>query len=153
MAIATLQEQLTNAMKQAMKARDKSRLAAIRMVRSAIRDKEIELRKPLDDAGVLEIIANQIKKRREVIAQLKDSDRTELIEMESQQIEVLAQFLPPQLSEPEITELATNVINELGATSIRDMGKVMGKLIPQVRGKADNGLVSQIVRKQLEFIS
>ncbi len=145
----TLHERLVEEMKQAMKARDKLQVSAIRMVRSAIRDKEIEKRTELDDDGILEIIANQVKKRKEVIAQLQNSGRAELIAAESEQVRILEAFLPTQLSEAEITVLAEKVIKELGATSMRDMGKVMGKLIPEVRGKADSALVSQIVRKQL----
>ena len=145
----TLHERLVEEMKQAMKARDKLQVSAIRMVRSAIQDKEIEKRTELDDDGILEIIANQVKKRKEVIAQLQNSGRAALIAAESEQVRILEAFLPTQLSEDEITVLAEKVIKELGATSMRDMGKVMGKLIPEVRGKADSALVSQIVRKQL----
>lgn len=145
----TLHERLVEEMKQAMKARDKLQVSAIRMVRSAIRDKEIEKRTELDDDGILEIIVNQVKKRKEVIAQLQNSSRPELIAAETEQVRILETFLPTQLSETEITALAEKIIKELSATSIRDMGKVMGKLIPEVRGKADNTLVSQIVRKQL----
>jgi len=145
----TLHERLVEEMKQAMKARDKLRVSAIRMVRSAIQDKEIEKQTELDDDGILEIIANQVKKRKEVIAQLQNSGRAALIAAESEQVRILEAFLPTQLSEAEITVLAEKVIKALGATSMRDMGKVIGKLIPAVRGKADNALVSQIVRKQL----
>ena len=145
----TLHERLVEEMKQAMKARDKLQVSAIRMVRSAIQDKEIEKQTELDDDGILEIIANQVKKRKEVIAQLQNSGRAALISAESEQVRILEAFLPTQLPEAEITVLAEKVIKELGATSMRDMGKVMGKLIPEVRGKADNALVSQIVRKQL----
>jgi len=145
----TLHERLVEEMKQAMKARDKLRVSAIRMVRSAIQDKEIEKHTELDDDGILEIIANQVKKRKEVITQLQNSGRAALIAAESEQVRILEAFLPTQLSEAEITVLAEKVIKALGATSMRDMGKVIGKLIPAVRGKADNALVSQIVRKQL----
>jgi len=145
----TLHERLVEEMKQAMKARDKLRVSAIRMVRSAIQDKEIEKQTELDDDGILEIIANQVKKRKEVIAQLQNSGRAALIAAESEQVRILEAFLPTQLSQAEITVLAEKVIKALGATSMRDMGKVIGKLIPAVRGKADNALVRQIVRKQL----
>ena len=145
----TLKERLIEEMKQAMKAKEKGRLSAIRMVRTAIRDKEIEKRTELDNSAVLEVIANQIKKRKDAIELARQVGRDELVESEMAQVEVLEAFRPAQLSEADIEVLAVQVIEEIGATSMRDMGKVMGKLIPQVRGQADNALVSQIVRNKL----
>ena len=145
----TLKERLTEEMKQAMKAKEKGRLSAIRMVRAAIRDKEIEKRNELDDGGVLEVIANQIKKRKDAIELARQAGRDDLVESETAEVAVLEAYLPAQLTETEIEALAVQVIEEIGATSRRDMGKVMGKLIPQVRGQADNALVSQIVRNKL----
>ena len=145
----TLKERLTEEMKQAMKAKEKGRLSAIRMVRAAIRDKEIEKRNELDDGGVLEVIANQIKKRKDAIELARQAGRDDLVESETAEVAVLEAYLPAQLTETEIEALAVQVIEEIGATSRQDMGKVMGKLIPQVRGQADNALVSQIVRNKL----
>ena len=145
----TLKERLTEEMKEAMKAKDKGRLSAIRMVRAAIRDKEIEKRNELDDGAVLEVIANQIKKRKDAIALAQQAGRDDLVESETAEVEVLEAYLPAQLTETQIEALAVQVIEEIGATSMRDMGKVMGQLIPQVRGQADNALVSQIVRNKL----
>ncbi|MBI1927360.1 GatB/YqeY domain-containing protein [Candidatus Poribacteria bacterium] len=144
-----LKERLNEEMKRAMKAQDKGRLSAIRMARGAIRDKEINDQKELDDDGVLEVIASQIKKRKDALEQLRKSDRSEVVEGEEAQIQVLQEFLPAQLSEAEIETLVVKVIAETNATSMRDMGKVMGKLIPQLRGKADNSVVSQMVRQKL----
>ncbi len=144
-----LKERLNEEMKLAMKAKDKTRLSAIRMVRAAIQNKEIEKKTELDDDGISEVIANQIKIRKEAIEFAQQAGRDELVESETMQVEVLQAFLPEQLSEDEIKVLTVKVIEEVGAASMRDMGKVMGKLIPQVRGKADNALVSQIVRKKL----
>ncbi|MCZ6680108.1 MAG: GatB/YqeY domain-containing protein [Candidatus Poribacteria bacterium] len=144
-----LKERLNEEMKQAMKAKDKNRLSAIRMVRSEIRNKEINDRVELDDERVAEVIASQIKKRKDALEQLRKSNRADLVDAESEQIELLQQFLPEQLSEAEIEAAAVQAIEELGATSMRDMGKVMGKLVPQFRGRADNSLVSQIVRQKL----
>lgn len=144
-----LKERLNEKMKLAMKAKDKTRLSAIRMVRAAIQNKEIEKKTELDDDGISEVIANQIKIRKEAIEFAQQAGRDELVESETMQVEVLQAFLPEQLSEDEIEVLTVKVIEEVGAASMRDMGKVMGKLIPQVRGKADNALVSQIVRKKL----
>jgi len=144
-----LKERLNEEMKRAMKAQDKGHLSAIRMARGAIRDKEINDQKELDDDGVLEVIASQIKKRKDALEQLRKSDRSEVVEAEEAQIQVLQEFLPAQLSEAEIETLVVKVIEETNATSMRDMGKVMGKLIPQLRGKADNSVVSQMVRQKL----
>jgi uncharacterized protein YqeY len=149
----SLEDRLVEEMKQAMKAQDKGRLSAIRMARGAIRDKEINDQKELDDDGVLEVIASQIKKRKDALEQLRKSDRSEVVEAEEAQIQVLQEFLPVQLSEAEIETLVVKVIEETNATSIRDMGKVMGKLIPQLRGKADNSVVSQMVRQKLGMSS
>jgi uncharacterized protein YqeY len=144
-----LKEQLNEEMKQAMKAKDKNRLSAIRMVRGAVRDKEINSQVELDDDGVLEVIASQIKKRKDALEQLSKSNRDDLVDAEMEQINTLQAFLPAQLSQDEIEAVVTGAIEELGATSMRDMGKVMGKLVPQLRGKADNSVISQIVRQKL----
>ena len=144
-----LKEQLNEDMKQAMRAKDKNRLSAIRMVRGAVRDREINSQVELDDDGVLEVIASQIKKRKDALEQLRKSDRDDLVEVETAQINTLQEFLPAQLSPAEIEVVVTEAIEELGATSMRDMGKVMGKLVPQLRGKADNSVISQIVRQKL----
>lgn len=132
-----------------MKAKEKNRLSAIRMARGAIRDKEINNRVELDEDGVLEVIASQIKKRKDVLEQLRKSNRDDLIEAEAEQIKVLQEFLPVQLSEAEIEALVLQAIEEIGTTSIRDMGKVMEKLVPQLQGKADNSVVRQKLRQRL----
>ena len=144
-----LKEQLNEDMKQAMRAKDKNRLSAIRMVRGAVRDREINSQVELDDDGVLEVIASQIKKRKDALEQLRKSNRDDLVEAEMEQINTLQEFLPAQLSNEEIEAVVIEAIEELGATSMRDMGKVMGKLVPQLRGKVDNSVVSQIVRQKL----
>ena len=144
-----LKERLNEDMKQAMKAKDKNRLSAIRMVRGAVRDKEINSKVELDDDGVLEVIASQIKKRKDALEQLRKSNRDDLVDAEMEQINTLQEFLPAQLSIEEIEAAITGAIEELGATSMRDMGKVMGTLVPQLRGKADNSVISQIVRQKL----
>ena len=144
-----LKEQLNENMKQAMRAKDKNRLSAIRMVRGAVRDKEINSKVELDDDGVLEVIASQIKKRKDALEQLRKSNRDDLVDAEMEQINILQDFLPAQLSTEEIEAAVTGAIEELGATSMRDMGKVMGTLVPQLRGKADNSVISQIVKQKL----
>ena len=145
----SLKERLDEEMKRALKAKDKNRLAAIRMIRGAVRDKEIDDRTELDDDGVVAVIASQVKKRKDALEQLRQGNRPEVVEAETAQIEVLQEFLPEQLSEAELEAAVDKAIAELGATSIRDMGKVMGKLVAALKGRADNAVVSQLVRRKL----
>ncbi len=145
----TLKEQLMNDMKEAMKAKDKLKLNAIRMLRSAIRNKEIETQTELDDDGVLQILANQIKRRKDTIEQFRDAGRMELVAQEEEQLRSLEVYMPAQLSSEELEQLVDSVIAETGAMSPRDMGKVMSAVMPRVRGKADGKVVNQMVREKL----
>ena len=145
----TLKEQLMNDMKEAMKAKDKLKLNAIRMLRSAIRNKEIETQTELDDDGVLQILANQIKRRKDTIEQFRDAGRMELVAKEEEQLRSLEVYMPAQLSSEELEQLVDSVIAETGAMSPRDMGKVMSAVMPRVRGKADGKFVNQMVREKL----
>ena len=149
MANLTLKEQLMNDMKEAMKAKDKLKLNAIRMLRSAIRNKEIETQTELDDDGVLQILANQIKRRKDTIEQFRDAGRMELVAKEEEQLRSLEVYMPAQLSSEELEQLVDSVIAETGAMSPRDMGKVMSAVMPRVRGKADGKFVNQMVREKL----
>ncbi len=145
----SLKEQLTNAMKEAMKARDDLRLSAIRMVRSAVKNREIDAKKELDDSGVVEIISTLVKQRRESVRLYTEGNRPELAEKEEQEIAILLDFLPRQLSPEEIEALVTVVIKETEAAGAKDMGRVMKALTPQTAGKADGKMVSEIVRRLL----
>lgn len=145
----TLKERLTEDMKQALKAKDKAKLDAIRMLRGAIRNKEIEIQKELDDEGVLSVLQNQIKRYRDSLEQFKDAGREDLVEQEEAQLKALEVYLPEQLSVEEIEQLIDKAIAETGAASPKDMGKVMSAIMPQVRGKADGRMVNQLVREKL----
>jgi len=136
-------------MKQAMKAKDKLKLDAIRMVRGAIRNREIETQDELDDSGVLQVLANQIKRRKDSIEQFSDAGRTDLVERETEQLQALEIYMPQQISPEEIKELIDEVIAEVGASSMRDMGKVMSTIMPKVQGRADGKEVNQMVRERL----
>jgi uncharacterized protein YqeY len=148
-----LKERLNEDMKQAMKDKDKMRLSAIRMLRGAIRDREINQRIELDDNGVIEVLSNQIKKRKESVEQFKAANRDDLVQQESAELKVLEAYLPEQLSVDELKALIEKVILEIGATSARDMGKVMSVIMPQVKGKADGKIISQLVKDKLSAIS
>ena len=147
----SLKEQLTEDMKTAMKAKaeGKQRLAVIRMVRSAIRQAEIDGKTELDDAGVVSIISKEVKSRRDSIEEFRKGGREDLVEQNEAEIAVLMPYLPKQLSEDEIRELVKAAIAQTGASSQKDMGKVMGALMPKVKGRADGKLVNTIVREAL----
>ena len=145
----SLKDQLNDAMKQAMKARDDLRLSAVRMVRSTVKNREIDLKHELDDQGVVEVISTLVKQRRESIRLYQDGNRQDLVEKEGAEMAILLQFLPAQLSPDEITDLVSRTIQETGAQGIKDMGKVMKILTALTTGRADGKIVSDIVRQQL----
>lgn len=145
----TLKEQLNNAMKAAMKARDNLRLSAVRMVRAAIANREIDSRTELDDQAVVDVISTLAKQRRESIRMYRDGNRNELAEKEELELAVLLEFLPLQLSPDEIDSLVGQVILELEAQGAKDMGRVMKAVTPLTAGKADGRAVSDAVRRLL----
>jgi len=145
----TLKEQLNDAMKAAMKARDDLRLSAVRMVRSAIKNREIDQKKELDDQGVIDVVSTLVKQRRESIRMYQEGNRPELAEKEEAELNVLLGFLPAQLGPEEIEELVSRIIIEIGAQGAKDMGRVMKAITPLTAGKADGRTVSDIVRGRL----
>jgi uncharacterized protein YqeY len=145
----TLKEQLDTAMKQAMKARDDLRLSAVRMVRSTIRNREIDLKRELDDQGVIEVISSLAKQRRESIRLYAEGNRPDLVEKEEAELAILLGFLPAQLTGDEIAELVARVIRETEAQGSKDMGRVMKALAPLTAGRADGKTVSDTVRELL----
>jgi hypothetical protein len=145
----TLKEQLNDAMKQAMKAHDQLRLSAVRMIRAAIQNREIDQKLELDDQGVREVVSTLVKQRRESIRLYQEGNRPDLAEKEEAELDILLGFLPAQLDAAEIGELVAQVIRETGVVSIKDMGRIMKALTPLTAGRADGKIVSDIVRKQL----
>jgi uncharacterized protein len=144
-----LSERLSEDMKQAMKDKDKVRLSVIRMVRSAVKNKEIETGSPLSDEDIVAVLQKEIKQRKDSLEAFESAGRTDLIDDVKAEIEILSAYLPKQMAEDEVRELAMNIIREVGATGKRDMGNVMGKLMPLVRGRADGKLVQQVVQSLL----
>ncbi|UVW34546.1 GatB/YqeY domain-containing protein [SAR92 clade bacterium H455] len=140
---------LKDAMKEAMRAKDKSRLSAIRLVQAEIKRVEVDERIDIDDARVLAILDKMVKQRRDSISQYEAAGRQELAEIEIAEINVIQDFLPTALTDAEIAELVQNAISQTGAASMADMGKVMGILRPQVQGRADTGAVSGLVKAAL----
>lgn len=144
----SIQDRLSEEMKAAMRARDSLRLGTIRMARTALKNAEIEARQELDDAAAIKVLSTLVKQRREA-AEAYRATRPELADKEEQELLVLQEFLPAQLSETELEEMIAKAIAESGASSMRDMGAVMKRVTPQTTGRADGKLVSEIVRKQL----
>lgn len=144
----TIQERLTDAMKTAMKAQESLRLSAIRMARTAIKNAEIEARGPLDDAGVIKVLSTLVKQRRESAEAYRDV-RPELAVKEEQELAILQEFLPAQMSEAEIKAIIETAVLKIGASSPRDMGAVMKLITPQTTGRADGRLVSELVKARL----
>tara|TARA_R110000787_G_C13387202_1_gene442316 strand:- start:212 stop:694 length:483 start_codon:yes stop_codon:yes gene_type:complete len=145
----TLKKQITEAMKEAMRAKAKERLGAIRLILSELKRIEVDERIELDDARVLAVLDKMVKQRRDSITQYENADRPELAEKEQAEIEVIQAFLPAPLSDAELADMVTAAIAESGAESMRDMGKVMAILKPQIQGRADVGAVSSLVKAKL----
>ncbi|MBY6190073.1 GatB/YqeY domain-containing protein [Microbulbifer agarilyticus] len=144
--MSTLKETLATATKDAMKAREKARLATLRLINAEIKRVEVDERIELDDARILALLDKMTKQRRDSIAQYEKAGRPELAEVEQQEINVIQDFLPEQLSEAEIQEIVAAAVKETGAASMADMGKVMALVKPQVQGRADMGAVSKLVK-------
>ena len=144
-----LKARIRDDMKAAMKGGEKRRLGIIRLILAGIKQREVDERVELDDSQVLAVLDKMVKQRRDSISQYEKAQRTDLIEQEAFEIEVLKEYLPEALSEQEIATLITDVIAESGAESMRDMGKVMGLVKPQVQGRADVGKVSGLVKQRL----
>jgi uncharacterized protein YqeY len=144
-----LKQQITDAMKAAMKSGDKARLAVVRLMLAAVKQREVDERIELDDSQVLAVLDKMVKQRRDSIQQYGDAGRDDLVAQEAAEIEVIQEFLPKALSEDEIDAIIEAAIAETGAESMRDMGKVMGIVKPQVQGRADVGQVSGRVKQRL----
>jgi hypothetical protein len=144
-----LRERLNEEMKEAMKARDEVRLSSIRLVRSSVKNREIELRRELSEQEVTEVVSSLVKQRRESIRMFGEAGRADLVEKEEQELQVLLGFLPQQLTREEVEILVASVIAETGAQGAKDMGRVMKSLMPHVSGRADGSLVSTIVKERL----
>lgn len=144
-----LQQKLNEAMKEAMKAKDSLRLNTIRMIRTAIKNREIEERKELDDQAVIAVLSTVVKQRRESAQVFRENNRPELAEKEELELAVVMDFLPSQLSEEEIRALIEEAVAEVGASSMKDMGKVMKVVSAKTTGRADGKVVSELVKERL----
>lgn len=147
----SLKDRLAEDMKQAMKDREagKTQLSVIRMVRANIKNVEINHQKELSDDEVLDVIAKEVKMRRDAMEEFQKGNRPDLVDNLEKEIAVLMQYLPQQLNENEVRALVIEAIAQTNATSPKDMGKVMSKLMPKVKGRADGKLINSIVKDLL----
>ena len=145
----SLKDQVTNDMKEAMKAGAKERLAVIRLILAAVKQKEVDERITLDDAQLLAVLEKMLKQRRESVTQFLQGNRKDLADKEEAEIKVIQAYMPAQLSDAELDKLVAEAVTQSGAASIKDMGKVMGILKPQVAGKADMSAVSAKIKAKL----
>ncbi|UCC65870.1 MAG: GatB/YqeY domain-containing protein [Deltaproteobacteria bacterium] len=144
-----IKDRLMEDMKRAAKEKDKSRLSIIRLALAALQNKEKELRRELSDEELIQVISGLVKKNRESIEQFKAGQRDDLVAKEEKEIEVLQSFLPQQLSPEELEVEISRVLEETGASTPQDLGKVMKVLMPRIVGRAEGRMVNELVRKRL----
>jgi len=144
-----LKQRIQEEMKTAMKGGDKPRLAVVRLMLAAIKQREVDERIELSDDQVLAVLDKMVKQRRDSVSQYEQAGRTDLADQEKYEIGIVQEFLPAALDESEIQSLIADAIAASGASSIKDMGKVMGIVKPQVQGRADMGAVSKLVKDRL----
>ena len=142
-------QRILDDIKTAMKAGDKPRLATLRLVSAAIKQREVDERIELDEQSTIALLDKLLKQRRESIAQYEKADRDDLVAQEQSEIEVIQAYLPAQLSDEEITGIIDEAVNQCGAASVKDMGKVMGLVKPKMQGRADMAKVSQSIKARL----
>lgn len=144
-----LEERLVDEMKQAMRSSDKVRLSTIRMIRTAVKNKEIELRKKVDDEEIQRVIQGMLRRNEESIEQFRLGGRMDLVDKESQEGDILKSYLPQALSTEEILKVIDESIQETQASSLKDLGKVMKSVMPKLTGKADGKVINQLVKERL----
>ena len=145
----SLEEKLLEEMKKAMKTNDKIRLSTIRMIRSSSKNKEIELRRKLEDEDIIKVIQGMVRKGEESIEQFQAGGRNDLVEKEKMEIEILKSFLPQPISQEEIIKIIDETIQETQSSSLKDLGKVMKAVMPRLGGKADGKVINQLVKERL----
>jgi uncharacterized protein YqeY len=144
-----IKKKIESEMIQAAKASDKVRLSTLRMVKAALHNKEIDLKDGFNDTEAIKVLSSLVKQRKDSVEQFKSGGRLELAEREEQEIKIIQEFMPEQISEEEIKAIIEKAIAEVGAASVRDMGKVMKALMPELTGRADGKIVSELVKKIL----
>jgi uncharacterized protein len=147
--MADIKNKLSDDVKDAMRAKEKKLLGALRLIQAAFKQKEVDERIELTDEQIIVILDKMAKQHRDSIKQFKDANRNDLVEIEEYELDIITSYLPAQLSDDEINALINNAISKTGAESIKDMGKVMGLLKGELQGRADMGKVSGLIKAQL----
>lgn len=147
--MSELKNRILEDVKSAMRSKDKPRLATLRLITAGIKQKEVDERIELDDAAVLAVLDKMVKQRKDSIEQYTKAERTDLADVEKAEILIIQEYLPAQLSDAEVEQMIDEAINATGASSMKEMGKVMGQLKPKLQGRADMGLVSQKIKQKL----
>ncbi len=145
----TLKDKLMDDLKQSMKNKEQIRKSVVILIRSAIKQKEVDERVEVSEEDVLAIISKQMKQRKDALEEFKKAQREDLILQTEQEIEILTQYLPKQLTDDELESIIQEIINQIGATTMKDMGKIMGIATPKVQGKADGKRINEIAKKFL----
>jgi hypothetical protein len=147
--MSLLKERIDADLKAALKASDKIRVSTLRLIKSAIKNLEIERGAPLAEEEIIGVLSSLAKQRKESIEEFKKASRVDLVEREEEELSIIKAYLPEELSEEELEKIIQETIQETGATSLKDMGKVMKTIMPKVKGRADGRVVNQKVRKLL----
>ena len=147
--IFVLVEKLKNDMIEAMRLHQKLRLTVIRMVKAALDKERIDNKKEINDDLVIEVVGKQIKLRKDSIEEFKKANRQDLVDQTEEELEILKAYLPKQLTDEEVEQIIDETIKKIGASSMKDMGKVMKEITPQVRGKYDLGILSNLIKQKL----
>ena len=145
----SLKEKLLSNMKEAMKSKDSVKLGTVRGVISAVKNQEIDLKKELSEEEILTIVSREVKKRKEAAVLYEKGNRPELKDKEIQEMKILQTYLPEQVSEKDLRRRIQEVIAETGAEGMKDFGKIMKTLVPEFKGKADNGLIKELANEYL----
>ncbi|WP_053957569.1 GatB/YqeY domain-containing protein [Inediibacterium massiliense] len=145
-----LKERLMADLKEAMKEKDKMKKSVVTMLRSAIKQYEIDHKVELDDESILDIISKQVKQKKDAIDEFAKGDRQDLVDEAKAEIDILMGYLPEQLTKEELSQIVSQVIDEVGANSMKDMGKIMSAIMPKVKGRADGKTINQIVKQFLQ---
>ena len=145
----SLQERLSEDLKDAMRRKDSTRRSTIRFIRAAVQNQEIDKGKALDDDEVIGVLSRLVRQHQESITEFKKADRQDLVGKEEAELRIIREYMPEQIPEENLADLARNAISQTGASGPGDFGKVMGLLMPQVRGRADGAQVSSVVRQLL----
>ena len=145
----TLKDRLTDDLKEAMKNKEQVRKSVVTLIRAGIKQCEVDTRQELTDEDIISLISKQLKQRKDALVDFEKATRTDLIEQTNQEIAILENYLPEQLDDVELKEIITKVVEEVGATSMKDMGKVMAKTISLVQGRADGKRINAMVKQIL----